>query len=410
MLPGKPKMLKRNNRKIIIDLLRQSSELTVADISRTVGLSKTTVMKILDFLTRKNIIVTAGKGVSTGEGGKKPELYRFNARCGYALALHISPNAVCGAITDLSLRILAAHQIINREDESIDVVISEMVELAERMISELGIGKQAIVGTAIGAHGITNFHKGLIYTAPHFPSWGDNVPMKKLVSEALVLNAPIYVDNQIRFQVLGEKSLGVARQKKNIIVLEGGEGLVAGIIVKNEIKRGVHYLAGEVGHMIINPDEDTVCSCGGRGCFEMMVSTKRVLASAQERRANYPDSIIYSGSGSSETTIEDVFDAANSGDELARVLVDETIKWFTIGISNMILMYDPEVVVIQGLYAKAGPYFLENLRKGVNTCSLVRIEKDVEIQYSLLGEDRGVLGGAAFVVAEYFDHAEFYET
>ena len=234
--------------------------------------------------------------------------------------------------------------------------------------------------------------------------------MKKLVSEALVLNAPIYVDNQIRFQVLGEKSLGVAGQKKNIIVLEGGEGLVAGIIVKNEIKRGVHYLAGEVGHMIINPDEDTLCSCGGSGCFEMMVSTKRVLASAQERRANYPDSIIYSGSDSSETTIEDVFDAANSGDELARVLVDETIKWFTIGISNMILMYDPEVVVIQGLYAKAGPYFLENLRKGVNTCSLVRIEKDVEIQYSLLGEDRGVLGGAAFVVAEYFDHAEFYET
>jgi predicted NBD/HSP70 family sugar kinase len=180
-------------------------------------------------------------------------------------------------------------------------------------------------------------------------------------------------------------------------------------MVKDEIKRGVHYLAGEIGHMIINPSDDIACSCGGRGCFEVLVSTHRVLEKAQMMKTNYPDSAVFSDTGGDTPQIVTIFEAANSGDTLARLLLDDVIKWFTIGISNIILMYDPEIVIIQGVYSQAGPYFLNNLRSGVNTCSLIRIRKNVEIQYSNLGKNRGVLGGGAFIVSEYFNNRDIYE-
>jgi len=410
MIPGKPKTIKRNNRKVILNLLRRSEVLTVADISREIGLSKTTVMKILDFYVKQDVVNTAGKGLSTDEGGKKPELFQFNSRYGYVLAVQIFPREVFIGITDLSCKLLKAESIRNNPDESVETIVSQISKLSGKLIQDLNISPERIIGAAVGTHGITNFDQGIICTSPHFPSWGENVPIKSLLERSLPFHVPLYIDNQIRFQVLAEKVLGLGKEKKNIIVLEGGEGLVAGIMVKNEIKRGVHYLAGEIGHMIINPEDSFTCSCGGKGCFEVMVSTRRLLEKAFALKKKYSDSMIFSGKSEEEITVNDIFISANSGDALGRILMDEIIRWFTIGISNIILMYDPEIIIIQGVYAEAGEYFLENLKQGVNTCSLVKIKKNVEVQYSNLGKDRGILGGAAFVIYEYFNRNNLYET
>ena len=77
-------------------------------------------------------------------------------------------------------------------------------------------------------------------------------------------------------------------------------------------------------------------------------------------------------------------------------------RWFLVGIGNIVMVNDPELIVIQGRYVKAGDCFLRRLREGVRHIGLPDVEKTVRIEYSSLGEDRGVLGGAAFVLEEYF--------
>ncbi|MFZ3386282.1 MAG: ROK family protein, partial [Candidatus Hydromicrobium sp.] len=162
-------------------------------------------------------------------------------------------------------------------------------------------------------------------------------------------------------------------------------------------------LIGEIGHMIVDPEAREICACGGKGCFEAMVSTSRILRMAKDKYKEYPDSIIFNNNSPDGIDISDVFDASNKGDKLALDLMNDAIKWFGIGISNIILMYDPQIVIIQGIFTKSGEYFLENLRKIINKISLFSIKRETEIKYSKLGDKAGVLGAASYVLSMYFE-------
>jgi glucokinase len=99
--------------------------------------------------------------------------------------------------------------------------------------------------------------------------------------------------------------------------------------------------------------------------------------------------------------MRDIFEASNKGDALAQEVVDEAAHWFAIGLSNIVLAYDPEIIVLQGIFAEGGDYFIRRLRREINEVSLIHIKKNVQIEYSRFGRNAGVLGAAAFAVAEY---------
>lgn len=406
LMTGKPRILKENNRRLVLHFMRASGAVSVAEISEHVGLSKTTVMKIIDYLVRTDIVLTAGKGQSTEEGGKKPTLFQFNAKAGYVIAVHIFIDQIYSALMDLHTTILHDVSIPLGEDEALDVSLDAMARSCMQLMDQAGIDATALIGIGIGTHGITNTRDGILYVSPHFPSWGTNIPLKALLEKRLPFTVPIILENNCRVQAIAEKTRGVAMDRKNIIAVEAGSGLGSGIIVKDEIKRGEHYLAGEIGHMVINPHAVERCACGGKGCFEVMVSTKRLLRLAQDQYAEFPKSTIFR-EGPEGVTAEAIFDAANRGDILARELMDDIIAWFAVGFSNVIVMYDPEIIIIQGIYTKAGDYFLENLRQRVNAISLVRIRKDVQIEFSRFGKERGVIGSAAYIISEYFREGSF---
>lgn len=408
MLSSKPRTLKRNNRRLILDLVRRTGEITVADISRTISLSKTTVMKIIEYYLKKKMILSAGKGESTMEGGKKPQLFRFNERYGYAAAVHIFLDEIYGVVTDLQSNIVARAREPIQENEDLSSFIGKLEKLLTNLKDGARIEDKQITGIALGMHGIMDFGKGTLVASPHFPSWGTFVPIKEMLTARLGSKTPIYVDNQIRFQVWAEKELGAARGRRTVIVLEGGAGLVAGIIVKNRIKRGMHGLAGEVGHMIVNPRDEHICPCGGKGCFEVMVSVRRLIELAERSRIPHRESSLNLAPDGGALTPDAIFKAAAENDGAALEVLDDIIHWFAIGISNIILMYDPEMIILQGIYTRAGTYFLEELKREINTVSLTHITKNVEIVYSELGKDRGVLGGASFVINEFLKNERLY--
>jgi len=398
---AKPKTLRLANGKVILDILRASEEISIAEISAKAVLSKTTITKIINQFLDKGLAVSVGKGSSTGEGGKKPALYRFNERGGFVLCYHIFTDELYSVTTDLRFSFLSEVRVPISETETAGGIIDKIAASYQRHV-EQGLDAEKLIGIAVGAHGITNFRDGVVVSSPHFPLWGDNLRLGDMLREKLAYGGPVYIDNQIRFQVFAEKVSGAAKDKKNIIVVEGGVGLVAGVIVKNEIKRGVHYLAGEIGHMIINPYEEERCACGGRGCFETMVSVRRILRLIEERRARFPASLLFRSGGMNGAPMQKVFGAADGGDPLACEVVDDVSKWFAIGLSNLILTYDPEIIILQGVYGKSGRYFMDRLRDQVNDVSLLHIKKNVRIDCSRFGGEAGIFGAAAYVVSEHF--------
>jgi len=404
MIPiKKQKTLKQANRKVILNILRDSGEISVADLSREVNLSKPTLMIIINYYLKNGLVINTGKGDSTEEGGKKPNIYKFNEDGGYAVGMIISANKLTAVITNLKSKILYKTSVPLKTNEGFDSVLKKIIDSYNNLVNNTNIDRKRLVGLAIGAYGITNFTKGEVIFSPHFLSWGKNLNMKEKILEQIPDEIPVMVDNHSRFQVFAEKILGLAQEKNNIVAIQAGKGLVAGVIIENEIKRGNHYLIGEIGHMIVDPEAREICACGGKGCFEAMVSINRILRMAKEKYKEYPDSIIFNENSPDGIDIYDVFDASNKGDKLALDLMNDVINWFGIGISNIILMYDPQIVIIQGIFTKAGEYFLESLREKINKISLFSIKRKTEIKYSELGDKAGVLGAVSYVLSKYFE-------
>jgi glucokinase len=82
--------------------------------------------------------------------------------------------------------------------------------------------------------------------------------------------------------------------------------------------------------------------------------------------------------------------------------MDDAAKWFSLGLTNVVLTYDPDVIIIQGIFVRAGDYFVRKLSERINSVSLIHIDKDVRIVYSHFGPEAGVVGASAYVVSEYF--------
>jgi predicted NBD/HSP70 family sugar kinase len=406
----KPKNLKLHNTQTVLDLVRRGGQATVADVSVAIKLSKTTVKKIFDQLVDEGLLLSAGKGESTDEGGKKPELYRFNPKHGYVASVHVTPDEVISATTDLEAEIDFKVKHPVPRDAGLDEVVPLLVRLLRESFGRKAETGQRLVAVVVSLPGLADSAKGVSIYSPHYPSWGRNVPFVSLLRAALGEDlgadfaAPIFIDDVNRYQAIAEREKGVAGGARSYIVIDAlDEGLGSGIVLNGSLWQGNQSLSGEIGHMMVNPVDGAPCICGSRGCWEAMVSAKRVLALAEAARASGRQSSLFDGRPGARPSLEDVCLGAARGDPLSRELVADAARWFLVGFGNIIMALDPELIVIQGQYVKAGDYFLKLLRDGVRGLGLPLVEKRVRVEYSVMGEDRGVVGGAAFAIADFFE-------
>ncbi|MDC7235091.1 MAG: ROK family protein [Spirochaetales bacterium] len=357
-------------------------------------------MKILDSLEQESFILNEGKGESSDEGGRKPMLYRLNADRSYSIAFHIFPNELYGVITDLKSRILKTVSSDIDSTISFEDTITLLADCCRRLAQGI-TDMDSLTGIAVGSHGATDHEAGITFHAPHFHNWGKHADFRTGLRTALNTDIPVLVDNQIRYQILSERITGRNKDSRNLIVIEAGVGLVAGIMSKNEIKRGIHYLAGEIGHMIINPGGE-LCACGGHGCFEAMVTADRIKNMATKAHESSRESEIFRNTTPEGLHIYDIFSAANNGDPLAMELMDDLAYWFAIGLTNLQLSYDPESIIIQGVYSQAGNFFLKSLKRQIRELSPLLRDEELDIRLSMLGKNRSVIGATWLLAEEYF--------
>ncbi len=395
--------IKNHNKHVVLDLFRRKQYVTIPEIASDLGLSNNTVMKIIDFYMKTDLVRNIGKGESTYDGGKKPNLFALNSEARYAIGIRIAHDGrLYGILTDLRGEIVAARDKSLPWNTPPEAVLDILTQVYKDLLEEKGLTSDHIMGIAIGTHGITDFQTGTIIYSPHNQKWGKNFELKRMVEERLDSDIQIFVDNQIRFQTYAEKVYGSAKDYENIIVLRIGFSAIAGLISENMIKRGKNSLLGSIGHMTLDSRDDEECKCGGRGCFGVLVHQSRIERNARQLFASYPTSLVFEDKKPDDITINDIFEASNNNDELAMTVMDQAIDWFAKGIHNIIIFYDPEIIIIQGKYAEAGDYFITNLRDKVNKVSLLGVPLNVRIEFSKLGRDAGEIGAAAFTIENYF--------
>lgn len=393
----------------MLDFIRSRDEVTISQITQAVQLSKTTVWKTIDHFTEKELILIAGKDRSSDDVGKKPELFKFNAQSGYVISMVTFGTSVQLALTDAKSEIFYREIIHLQENEPLEKIISYLAKFIDRWQGKDSLkGKKSeLLGIVLGSSGVVDTNTGVCHAAPKFSSWSLHAPVKEMLEQKVSFQAPFYIDNANRFFVFAEKHLGLAKANSNIVdIIADADELGAGIIAEDALKRGPRFITGEIGHMRLNPFEEELCNCGGRGCFEQLVSFKRLIRRAEELRSEYPESAIFARGD--KPNPEEIFEASNSNDKLACRVMDEIIEWFAIAIHNTSVVFNAEIIIISGEYRKAGSYLLNGIKERVKHQGLPHFDKNITVQYTQFDEEGAVRGAACYVIHDYFANRYVY--
>ena len=404
----KPRNIKSNNQKLVLTLLRQSGVMSLSEIAEMVKLSKTTVAKIVNTLVDKGYVVSVGKGSSTEEGGKRPELFTFNVTCAFTIALQNRHGNLRGVLMDLASHVLFENQCECSPDIGYEDYVSASAGLIKGLLAESNISPEKVCGIVLGCDGIVDPVRGILRFSIH-RKWENNMPIAADLKSQLGLDIPVFVDNSCRFYGYAELEKKETYASGSSITIFTSYSTGGCILFKGQMLHGENGFMGEYGHIIVEPDSKIRCSCGGYGCFETVVSPEALINAAYEAYKEHPESSIYEKAQQGKLEYIDIFNAANQGDSFSCAQMDRIARYFAILIHNITLLHDPQNVIIEGVYTEAGDYFLSSIRRALNNMPFYKIKRNLNITFSTLDPENAFLSGASRYAADtYFDNEELY--
>ena len=407
-LSNKPKAIKYHNQRLILSMFREANTLSIADISTKIHLSKTSVIKVIRDFEAKGLINIIGKGSSTNMGGKKPTMFTFNASFVYVISLTISMDRISGALMDLKCNVIKSRSVAC--DASVEY--AEALRLLEEMITGLindqNLSNDQVYAIIIASEGIIDSNNCIIRYPIHH-KWGRNLPLRDDLAQKLSFSTRIYVDNNIRLS--GYARLLFKREDTycTLVFIYAGQSASGSILENQRLVHGTNGFVGELGHMMIDPHSKIKCVCGGYGCFGSLVAPEAVFANAKAIYTKYPQSILCDAIRKKTLTMTDIFDAYNQNDPLATVLLDEIIHYFSIVIHNIVLLRDPQKIIIHGIYAEAGEKFLKKLQTKVNTLPFYKIERSLPIESANYDFNPSLIGAAYYAVDMFLNTKTLYD-
>ena len=221
----------------------------------------------------------------------------------------------------------------------------------------------------------------------------ENYPVAAELSHLTGL--PVYAANDVNVASLGELWKGSAVGYSNAIVLTLGTGIGGGLIVNGHLVNGETGSAGEIGHVIVNPQETERCACGRRGCLEQYVSATGLVRMAERRLSGTSAHSILREKN--PLTAKDIFDAAKAGDAIAVELVESFGQILGGALSDMACVLNPEIIVIGGGVSRAGSIVTDVVRRFFYEKTLFTC-KNTKIVLATLGNDAGIYGGVRLLL------------
>lgn len=245
-------------------------------------------------------------------------------------------------------------------------------------------------GVSVAIPGSVHVETGVVLNAPNIPS----LPGFEL-APALerALGRPVLIENDANAAALGEMWQGAARGHQTILCLTLGTGVGGGIILDGKLWRGADGTAGEIGHTIVEPFGGVKCKCGNTGCLEAYASATAIVRMTREALTQQPSSLLHS-TASEDLTSERVFSAASTGDQLALQVFQRMGVYLGIAMTNLVNIFNPEMIVIGGGVSAAWELFAGHARAEVMKRAFPVPAQRCQIVRAKCGDDAGLIGAA----------------
>jgi glucokinase len=250
---------------------------------------------------------------------------------------------------------------------------------------------RTMAGAGISAPGPADLRRGVVTDSPNLPGWHD-IPLLERISRRLGL--PAWLENDANAAALAEHRLGAGKGAQQMILVTIGTGLGGGLILDGKLYHGASGGAGEIGHMLVEP-RGRVCGCGRRGCLEAMASGSALDEEARRIAATEPRGRL-AGIAAQEQAEPDarILDAAaEAGDPTAREAIERAGAYLGAGLTNLVNVFNPEVIVIGGSVRKSALY-LQTAIEVMQREAFPQHRGDVRVVEAALGDEAPAIGAA----------------
>jgi glucokinase len=266
-----------------------------------------------------------------------------------------------------------------------------ITNIGERLLYFAAEENHHVKYVGVGSPGAVDYKAGkVVGPCPNIEGW-QGMEIGPTMSERL--NMPVYVDNEVNGMALAESRFGAAMGANSVVCVTVGTGVGGGVIIDGKVWHGSSYTAGELGHMTIDVDGPK-CACGNHGCIEAFCSSKAIIARTKAKLNNKMTPIfndILEGS-LEELTIKKLFAAAKKGDETAESVINETASYLGTGLSGVVNLINPEVVVIGGGITDGGAGFVPAVAEEIRKRAFSSAVEKLTVTKAALGNDAGFIG------------------
>ncbi len=371
------------NRSIVLDMIRRGGRISRTDLARRSELTKPTVSAIVEDLIADGVVREVGYGKSVATGGRRARLLEFNESSAAYLGIRWGARTTTVAVSNARGAIRASHEvpaILGRPEESLRTAL----RLIDEVLASGEIPRQLLRSVGAAVSGLVDCRLGSCVESASL-GWRE-VPLRSLLEEALGI--PAIVCTLADAAALAEGRLGVAQSYRTYAWVHWGVGIGAGIVVDGQVFQGHRGFSGEIGHLRLGTGADRLTDlCSGRALLRRAVEAG--VRGESPARSEVGD----------ELDLDLVLRLAASGDEVCLRLVREAGAHLGMGISQLLGVLDPEVVVLGGRLAEAGDVAIDSVRRSIAEHAL-RPEA-----VNLIPSELGARASTAGAVLSAMDHS-----
>jgi glucokinase len=313
----------------------------------------------------------------------------------FAVGIDIGGTKIAAGVIDSSARVMARSISKAHAGQPPNEVIAATVEAFHTVLAQAGLQPGDVAGLGVGFGGHVNGAAGLILTSSNLPAW-DNHPLRDHLQARL--GVPIILENDSNCCAWAEYRFGAGQGSRYFCYVTFSTGYGLGIVIDGKLYVGATGTAGELAHTVVQPD-GPLCTCGKRGCVMSYASGLGISRLVRERLDRGEPTLLRELCGPAPARVagEVVVEAADRGDRVAQEILAIAGRYFGLGLSSVVQMFNPDRIVIGGGLAHVEHWLMQPcfaaLRENIHPVLL----DSAEIVYSQLWEDAGMIGAAALV-------------
>ena len=392
-----------HDKRVIEALVRKYGPISQVGLHELTKYRRGTISSITRELLSEGKLLEVGR--SNNPRGRKQVLLQLNPGFGFIVALQFDDETVTAGIVDLTPSIL--HQVSEPSclARGKDGLIRQLQACVRRVIADAGFDHTHLLGIGIADPGLVDSRLGVTLTSSTIDFW-KQVPLKAIFEQEFAVG--VQLESKTRAKTLAEQMLGAGDKQKNLIYVDYGTGIGAGMVVDGNLLYGENCGVGEIGHTSIF-ENSTVCKCGSVGCLEAIAGTHAIEKKIEKALAEGASSQIVALAAQKNTkpTAWLAFQAANNGDKMCGHIVSEVANYIGAAVANLVNLFNPSIVVLDQRLELAGQPLLDQVAKIVKAKALANYSENLVIRFGSLGEDAGILGTGFAVLEKYFEVPAF---